>query len=324
METTRRTNLVKRLAQEHGFAYCGIAKAEFLEEEAPRLERWLRLGKQGEMTYLSNWFDKRLDPRRLVDGARSVVCLMYNYHTDDKQADPTAPKIAKYALGKDYHWVLKQKLSAIVENLREEVGEFNCRIFVDSGPVLEKAWAARAGLGWIGKNSLLLNRERGSYFFLSEIIVDFELDYDQPIGDLCAKCRKCQDACPTGALVEPRILDARRCISYFTIEYRGDLPAGMRDRFNNWMFGCDICQDACPWNSKSQKHNEPLFEAQEALLQMKKNEWQEITREVFNRLFKDTAVTRTRFQGLKRNIKFLETPHTAEDVCGRTNDEEAG
>ncbi len=312
MESTRRAILVKRLAREYGFEYCGIAKAEFLEEEAPRLERWLRLGKNGTMAYMNNWFDKRLDPRKLVDGARAVICLMHNYYTEEEQRDPEAPKIAKYARGKDYHWVLKEKLFAIVERLREEIGEFNFRVFVDSGPVLEKAWAARAGLGWIGKNSLLLNRESGSFYFLSEIIVDFDLDYDQPINDFCAKCRKCLDACPTGALAEPRIVDARRCISYFTIEYRGDLPLELREKFGNWMFGCDICQDVCPWNQKSRRHQEPQFEAKPEVLDKTKAEWEDITREVFNRLFKDTAVTRTRFRGLRRNIKFLGAGNTAD------------
>ena len=303
-----RTLLVKQLAREHGFDFCGVAKADFLEEEAPRLERWLRLGKHGDMAYMNNWFDKRLDPRKLVDGAKSVICLMQNYYTNSEQSDPQAPRIAKYARGKDYHWVLKQKLFAIVDRLKREIGEFNFRVFVDSGPVLEKAWAAKAGLGWIGKNSLLLNRERGSFYFLCEIIVDFDLDYDQPIADFCAKCRKCIDACPTGALAEPRILDARRCISYFTIEYRGDLPAELRDKFSNWMFGCDICQDVCPWNRKSTPHSVPEFDAVPELLDKTKAEWQEITRDVYHRLFKDTAVTRTRFEGLKRNIKFLGTP----------------
>ncbi len=316
MDSTRRSNLVKQLAREQGFEYCGIAKAEFLEDEAPRLERWLRLGKHGDMAYMDNWFDKRLDPRKLVDGAKSVVCLMYSYYTDKKQSDPEAPKIAKYALGKDYHWVLKEKLTVIVERLRESVGDFNCRIFVDSAPVLEKAWAARAGLGWVGKNSLVLNPERGSYLFLAEIIVDFEMIYDQPIADLCANCRKCQDACPTNALVEPRIVDARRCISYFTIEYRGELPVGMREKFDNWMFGCDICQDVCPWNRKSKRHNEVLFEPKDEVLEKTKGEWDKITRETYNRLFKDTAVTRARFPGLQRNIRFLGATCMASDVDG--------
>ncbi len=320
MDSTRRTNLVRQLAREQGFEYCGIAKADFLAEEAPRLERWLRLGKQGEMAYMSNWFDKRLDPRKLMDGAKSVICLMYNYYPDQKQNDPEAPKIARYALGRDYHWVLKRKLSVMVQRLQEEVGNFDWRVFVDSGPVLEKAWAARAGLGWIGKNSLLLNQERGSYLFLSEIIVDFDLEYDQPLGDLCASCRKCQDACPTNALVEPRIVDARRCISYFTIEYRGELPAGLREKFHNWMFGCDICQEVCPWNRKSKPHSEELFAPKKEVLEKTRQEWKEITREVYNRLFRDTAVTRTRYRGLERNIRFLATTAGTDD-CVETKDE---
>ncbi|MGB5138199.1 MAG: tRNA epoxyqueuosine(34) reductase QueG, partial [Candidatus Zixiibacteriota bacterium] len=302
------------------FDFCGIARADFLEEEAPRLERWLRLGKHGEMAYMNNWFDKRLDPRKLVDGAKSVICLMQNYYTDQVQTDPEAPRIAKYARGKDYHWVLKQKLFSIVDKLRADVGDFNFRVFVDSGPVLEKAWAAKAGLGWIGKNSLLLTREHGSFYFLCEIIVDFDLDYDRPITDFCANCRKCQDACPTGALVEPRILDARRCISYFTIEYRGDLPLELRDKFDNWMFGCDICQDVCPWNRKSIPHYESLFNPDSEMLNKSKTEWQEITRDVYNRLFRDTAVTRTRFEGLKRNIKFL----TALPAAGNSQEKKDG
>ena len=320
MESTRRTNLVKRLAREQGFEYCGIARAEFLEEEAPRLERWLRLGKNGKMAYMNNWFDKRLDPRKLMEGAQSVICLMHNYYTEKEQVDSDAPKIAKYALGKDYHWVLKQKLAMIVERLREEIGEFNCRIFVDSGPVLEKAWAARAGLGWIGKNSLLLGRECGSFYFLAEIIVDFDADYDAPIADFCAQCRRCQDACPTGALADPRIVDARRCISYFTIEYRGDLPIELREKFNNWMFGCDICQDVCPWNRKSKPYSEPAFEPKAEMLEMTKADWEEITRDIFNRLFSDTAVTRTRYQGLKRNIRFLTIPGGQHESSEETAD----
>lgn len=321
MDSTQRTILVRQLARDQGFDYCGIARADFLADEAPRLERWLRLGKHGDMAFMNNWFDKRLDPRKLVDGAKSVICLMANYYTDKKQTEPDAPKIAKYALGKDYHWVLKQKLSEIVNRLQEQIGDFNCRVFVDSAPVMEKAWAARAGMGWIGKNSLLLNPERGSYFFLAEIIVDFDLEYNQPTSDLCASCRKCQDACPTGALAEPRILDARRCISYFTIEYRGDLPIALREKFNNWIFGCDICQDVCPWTSKSRPHREMQFEPTDELLTKTKHEWEEISRDVYNRLFKDTAVTRTRYAGLKRNIKFLQAASTVNNTSQTKDDE---
>lgn len=314
MELTRRTLLVKHLASEFGFEACGIAKAELLEAEAPRLERWLKMNMNGKMAYMENWFDKRLDPRKLVEGAKSVIVLAHNYYTDQEARDATAPKIAKYARGKDYHWVLKDKLFRVVERLREEIGEFNFRVFVDSGPVLEKAWAAKAGIGWIGKNSLLLQRERGSFYFLAEIILDVEFEYDQAITDFCAKCRRCLDACPTGALVEPRVLDARRCISYFTIEYKGELPKEMTGKFKNWMFGCDICQDVCPWNKKSKPHREPLFAAKAELFDKSAEEWQELTREIFNRLFKGSAVTRTRYQGLKRNIAFLGNPRTQEDV----------
>ncbi len=305
MDKTAITRSIKERARALGFAYCGIARAELLDSEAPRLERWLRLGKHGKMSYMEKHFDERLDPRKLVAGAKSVVCLMYNYYTDSEPSDPTAPKIAKYARGKDYHWVLRKRARRLLEEIRQEVGAVAGEVFVDSGPVLEKAWAARAGLGWIGKNTLLLGPECGSFSFLVELIVDLELEYDRPIQEQCAGCRRCLDACPTGALAEPWILDARRCISYFTIEYQGELPTALRGKFNNWMFGCDICQDVCPWNRRSQPHEEPLFDASRELLAMTRADWLALSRPQYNQLFKDTAVMRPRYQGLRRNIRFL-------------------
>ncbi len=305
MDKAALTRFVKSRIAAAGFDSCGIARAEFLEEEAARFDRWLRLGKHGKMSYLEKWHDERLDPRRLVAGARSIISVMHNYYTTQQPVDPNAPRIARYARGKDYHWVLRKKLKRVLQELQELIGQVHGEIFVDSGPVLEKAWAARAGLGWQGKNTLLLGAECGSFYFLAELIVDIELEYDHPIQQACGSCRRCQDACPTGALSEPWILDARRCISYFTIEYHGELPVALRGSFNNWMFGCDICQDVCPYNRKSTPQGEPRFEPTQQLLGMTVDDWRNLTRPVYKRLFKDTAVTRNRYQGLRRNIRFL-------------------
>ena len=300
------THKIKSQSLELGFDFCGISKAQFLEEEAPRLEKWLKSGMHGSMGYMENHFDKRLDPRLLVPGAKSVISFLFNYYTDQSQADPLAPKISKYAYGEDYHGVIKDKLARLFHFMNEEIGDINGRIFVDSAPVLDKAWAKKSGLGWIGKNTNLINKNSGSFFFIAEIICDLELEYDHYIKDYCGTCTRCIDACPTDAIVEPYVVDGSKCISYFTIELKDEIiPTEQKGKFENWMFGCDICQDVCPWNSFSKKHNEPLFNPSEKLLQMKVNEWQEITAEVYTELFKRSAVKRSKLEGLKRNIRFL-------------------
>ena len=305
MLLSARTAIIKSEAKRLGFDYCGVSKAEFLEEEAPRLEQWLKQGMNGKMQYMENHFDKRLDPRLLVDGAQSVISLLLNYYPSQAQTDPLAPKISKYAYGKDYHFVIKEKLKELIHSINENIGEVNGRAFVDSAPVLDRAWAKRSGLGWVGKNSNLINKQSGSFFFIAELIVDLELECDGPVKDFCGTCTRCIDACPTDAIVEPYVVDGSKCISYFTIELKENLPAEMKGKFEDWAFGCDICQDVCPWNSFSKPHSEPLFNATPGLLDLKAEEWHELTEEVFQKLFKDSAVKRTKFSGLKRNLEFI-------------------
>lgn len=301
------TQFIKSLATELGFSYCGISKAEFLEDEAPRLEEWLKRNHQGKMSYLENHFDKRLDPTLLVPGAKSVISLIYNYYPEKDLAkeNPDTYKIAKYAYGEDYHPVIKDKLKILLQRISDEIGQVAGRAFVDSAPVHERAWAKKSGLGWIGKNSLLLNRSMGSFFFLAELILDLELEYDGPIKDFCGTCTACIDACPTHAIPEPYVVDGSKCISYFTIELKEEIPISVKGKFENWIFGCDICQDVCPWNSFSKPHSEARFSPPEELENMTRQDWSEITDEVFNRLFDKSAVQRTRYEGLKRNIDFL-------------------
>lgn len=302
----RYSALIKAEALRLGFMQCGIAKADFLEDEAPRLENWLKNQHHGEMNYMENHFDKRLDPRLLVDDAKSVISLTLNYYPESQQQDPEAPKISKYAYGMDYHLVIKEKLFQLLNFISEEIGEVSGRAFVDSAPVLDRAWAKRAGIGWIGKNSNLINKKSGSFFFLAELIVDLELEYDQPFQtDHCGTCTKCIDACPTDAILSPFIIDAKKCISYLTIELREEIPKSFNDKMENWMFGCDICQDVCPWNRFSAPHTEPQFQANQTLLNMKKEDWMDITEDVFKTIFKNSAVKRTKFKGLTRNIDFI-------------------
>ena len=300
------TNLIKKEAIRLGFMSCGISKAGFLEEEAPRLEEWLNKNRNGKMSYMENHFDKRLDPTKLVDGSKSVISLLLNYYPDKVQ-NPESYKISKYAYGKDYHFVIKDKLKSLLQFIQSEIGEVAGRSFVDSAPVLDKAWAAKSGLGWIGKNSNLLSKKAGSFFFIAELIVDLELEEDTPVTDHCGTCTACIDACPTNAIVEPYKVDGSKCISYFTIELKDELPNSFKNTFEDWMFGCDICQDVCPWNRFSKPHNEPLFDPHPDLLKFDKKDWQEITRETFNEIFRKSAVKRTKFEGLKRNIKFLDS-----------------
>ena len=297
--------LIKQEAQRLGFLGCGISKAEFLAEEAPRLEQWLNANMHGEMGYMANHFDKRLDPRKLVDGAKSVVTVLLNYFPEETQKDPDAPKISKYAYGNDYHHVIKGKLRELVNYINEEIGEVGGRAFVDSAPVMDKAWAAKAGLGWIGKNTNLLNSKAGSFFFIGELILDIELQPDGPTTDHCGTCTACIDACPTEAIVEPYVVDGSKCISYFTIELKDAIPTEMKGKFDNWAFGCDVCQDVCPWNRFSKPHSEPQFDPHPDLLEMTKQDWEELTEDVFKKVFQKSAVKRTKFSGLKRNIEFL-------------------
>lgn len=300
------TKFIKFHAKRLGFSACGIAKAEFLESEAPKLEKWLQNGFHGEMKYMENHFDKRLDPTLLVDRAKSVISLSYNYFPSDVQQDNTY-KIAKYAYGEDYHHVIKNKLFELLELMRDEIGEINGRCFVDSAPVLERAWAEKAGLGWNGKHTLLIQKQQGSFFFLAELIIDVELDYDEPFTtNHCGTCTKCIDACPTEAILPNNQLDGSKCISYLTIELRDNIPTEFKDTMQNWMFGCDICQDVCPWNRFSKPHNEPLFNPKENMLDMTKKDWVELTEETFKKVFKKSAVKRTKYSGLLRNINFLE------------------
>ncbi|OBX25701.1 epoxyqueuosine reductase [Gelidibacter algens] len=298
------TQLIKTEAKRLGFLSCGISKAQFLEEEAPRLEKWLKNNMQGEMRYMENHFDKRLDPTKLVDDSKSVISLLLNYYPEETQTENSF-KLSKYAYGTDYHFVIKDKLKSLLNFIQEEIGDVHGRAFVDSAPVMDKAWAAKSGLGWIGKHSNLLTQQVGSFYFIAELIIDLELEYDLPTTDHCGTCTKCIDACPTQAITEPYVVDGSKCISYFTIELKDKIPTEFRGQFDDWMFGCDICQDVCPWNRFSKAHNEPLFNPHPELLSMTKKDWEEITEDVFKELFKKSAVKRTKFEGLKRNIEFL-------------------
>jgi epoxyqueuosine reductase len=300
----RYSSLIKAEAKRLGFDFCGISKAGFLEEEAPRLEAWLKAGRHGKMEYMENYFDKRLDPTLLVDGAKSVVSLLYNYYPEQRQ-NSEAPKISKYAYGKDYHEVMKEKLKEFLNTLKEQIGDVNGRAFVDSAPVLDKAWAKQSGLGWIGKNANLINKQQGSFFFIAELIIDLELEYDGPMADYCGTCTRCLEACPTQAIVEPFVVDGSKCISYLTIELKDAIPEEFKSRMDNWAFGCDVCQDVCPWNRFSMPHREPQFANQTGLLNLSSDEWFEMTEETFHAVFKHSAVKRTKYKGLKRNLAFI-------------------
>jgi len=298
------TKFIKSEALRLGFLSCGISKSGFLEEDAPRVERWLNQNQHGQMSYMENHFDKRLNPNLLVDDAKSVVSLLLNYYPSETQTDDSY-KISKYAYGQDYHHVIKEKLKELLFSIQNEIGEVSGRAFVDSAPVLDKAWAAKSGLGWIGKNSKLLTKSLGSFYFIAELIIDLELDYDNPTTDHCGSCTACLDACPTEAIVAPYVVDGSKCISYFTIELKDNIPAEMKGKFNDWAFGCDICQDVCPWNRFSKSHNEPLFNPNPELLSMTKKDWEDISAETFQKVFKNSPIKRTKFEGLKRNIDFL-------------------
>jgi epoxyqueuosine reductase len=301
----KNTQLIKAKALELGFMFCGISKAGFLEEEAPRLEKWLNQNMHGNMSYMENHFDKRLDPRLLVDDAKSVISLLLNYYPKESASLTDAPKVSKYAYGKDYHQVIKEKLKELLKFMNAEIGEINGRGFVDSAPVLDKAWAKKSGLGWIGKNANLINKENGSFFFIAELIVDIDLLEDGPVKDYCGTCTKCIDACPTDAIVAPYIVNGSKCISYYTIELKDAIPDDAKGKFDNWMFGCDICQDVCPWNRFSKSNHEPDFEPIPELFSFSLKDWEEITEEAFNKIFRESPLKRTKFNGIKRNVQFL-------------------
>lgn len=305
MNEAANTRRVKDIARSLGFSFCGISQARFLEEEAPRLTEWLKRGYAGKMSYLENHFDKRLDPTLLVPGAKSVISLLFNYYPENQLNGEGNLKIAKYAYGKDYHFVIKDKLKEFIFRIREAIGQVEGRVFVDSAPVMERDWARRSGLGWIGKNSLLINKNRGSFFFLAELIIDLALEHDGPIKDYCGTCTACMDACPTEAIPAPYIVDGSRCISYFTIELKDELPSAMKGKFKDWIFGCDICQDVCPWNRFSQPHHEKAFTPDSDLQGFSRQDWIELTKDVFVKVFKDSPVKRTGYEGLVRNIRFV-------------------
>ncbi|GAB3710337.1 tRNA epoxyqueuosine(34) reductase QueG [Flavobacterium koreense] len=298
------SQLIKAESKRLGFLSCGISKAEFLEEEAPRLENWLNKNHHGQMSYMENHFDKRLNPKLLVDDSKSVISLLLNYFPSEEQ-NSDSYKISKYAYGQDYHFVIKEKLKELLNTIQSKIGDVSGRAFVDSAPVLDKAWAAKSGLGWIGKNSNLITQKVGSFYFIAELIIDLELEYDNQTTDHCGTCTACIDACPTDAIVAPYVVDGSKCISYFTIELKDNLPIEMKGKFDDWAFGCDICQDVCPWNRFSKPHNEPLFNPNLELLSFSKKDWEEITNDTFNKVFKNSAVKRTKFEGFKRNINFL-------------------
>lgn len=300
----KNTALIKAEAKRLGFMSCGISKAGFLEEEAPRLEQWLKNNRHGEMQYMENYFDKRLDPTKLVEGSKSVVSLLLNYYPKAFQNENTY-KISKYAYGTDYHFVIKDKLKSLLHYIQSEIGDVDGRAFVDSAPVLDKAWAVKSGLGWMGKHSNVLSKKTGSFYFIAELIIDLELEYDTPVTDHCGNCTACIDACPTQAIIEPYKVDGSKCISYFTIELKDAIPNEVKGSFDDWMFGCDVCQDVCPWNRFSTSHSEPLFDPNPKLLEYSKKDWEEITQEVFSEIFRKSAVKRTKYGGLLRNIQFL-------------------
>lgn len=306
MDKARRTQIIKQKAQELGFMYCGVSKADFLEDEARKLEIWLKREYHGKMSYMENHFDKRVDPRLLVDDAKTVISLLLNYYPESIQEDPSAPKLSKYAYGTDYHYVIKDKLKDLMGYIQDVIGEVSGRVFVDSAPVLDKAWAKRSGLGWVGKNANLIHPKHGSFFFIAELIIDLELEEDGPMKDYCGTCTRCIDACPTAAIVEPYVVDGSKCISYLTIELKDAiLPGEFKGKMDTWMFGCDVCQDVCPWNRFSTPHNEPAFAPHKNLLKMSKSDWEDLTEEVFQELFKKSAIKRTKYSGLTRNIKFI-------------------
>ena len=306
MSILQHTTTIRSIANQLGFDYCGIAKAEKLEEDARRLEAWLKNGLNGSMQYMENYFDLRTDPRKLFPGAKSVITLLKNYYPSQQQKEDT-PKVSKYAYGNDYHEVIKKQLKQFLLLIQEQIGEVNGRGFVDSAPVLERAWAVKSGLGWVGKNGNIITKNNGSYFFIATLIVDLELLYDSPFAkDYCGSCRNCIDACPTNAILNNKVVDGSKCISYYTIELKDILmPAEAGDKLNNWLFGCDVCMDVCPWNRFAKPHQEASFQPIPAILNFSKNDWEEMTEEAFKEIFCHSPLKRSKWQGIKRNLKAL-------------------
>ena len=300
------TELIRHKARKFGFQGCGISKADFLEEDAKPLENFLKKNYHGEMQYMENYFDKRLDPRLLIPGAKSVISLSYNYFPDREISGTDNFRISKYAYGQDYHEILKDILKDMIIELQEEIGDFHFRVFVDSAPVLERSWARKSGIGWVGKNANLITKQTGSFYFLAEIICDLELETDVPTTDHCGTCRKCIDACPTDAIVSDKIVDGSKCISYATIELKNEIPSDFSGKMENWMFGCDICQDVCPWNRFALPHSQPAFQPNDSLRNFRKGEWRELTQELFSVIFRKSPVKRAKYAGLMRNIQFLQ------------------
>ncbi len=299
------TQKIKAQSQQLGFDFCGISKAEFLEEEAPKLETWLKNQYQGEMSYMERNFDKRLNPQLLVNNAKSVISLLFNYYNPEQILPEGAPIISSYAYGEDYHIVIKDRLYQLLNYIKTETGEISGRVFVDSAPVMDKVWAKKSGLGWIGKHTNLINKQKGSFFFIAEIILDIELEYDGPIKDYCGTCTRCIEACPTDAIVEPYWVDSRKCISYLTIELKNEIPQEFAGKFENRVYGCDICQDVCPWNRFSERHKEPRFEPNAEFLSLSIEDWLNISEETFKKVFGKSAVQRAGYKGYKRNLNFL-------------------
>lgn len=299
------SQLIKAKSKKFGFQNCGISKAGFLEDDAKPLENWLKQNYHGEMGYMANHFDKRLDPTLLVEGSKSVISLSYNYFPEDQISTLDNFKISKYAYGQDYHEIIKEILNEMVAELKEEIGDFHCRVFVDSAPVLERSWAKKSGIGWVGKNANLITKQSGSFYFLAEIISDLELQEDSPTTDHCGTCTKCIEACPTDAIVSEKIIDGSKCISYATIELKNEIPESFKNKMEDWMFGCDICQDVCPWNRFSAPHRQEKFKPNHFLENARKNDWEELSQELFSEIFRKSPVKRTKFAGLKRNIDFL-------------------
>ena len=301
------TAIIKSLAAELGFTYCGIARAEKLEADARRLEAWLNKGMQGSMQYMENYFDLRIDPRALVPGTRSVITLLCNYFPSEHQSE-SAPRIATYAWGEDYHLVIREKLNALLDGMRRSIGEIQGRGFVDSGPVLERSWAVKSGLGWVGKNGNLITKQQGSYFFIATLLVDCELNYDDPMAkDYCGSCTRCIDACPTEAILPNKVVDGSKCISYFTIELKDlMIPEEMSGKFGNWIFGCDVCQEVCPWNRFSSPHTEPRFEPLPEILELSTKEWEMMEEDAFKKIFGKSPLKRTKFSGIQRNLRFIQ------------------